>query len=51
MPTWGEDFISGLSIEFSNINRHHSGKYTCSVDNGGTKVATAKVGSNNDFIL
>ena len=43
MPT-GEDFISGLSIEFPTTNRHHSGKYTCSADNGGTKVATAKVG-------
>jgi len=42
MPT-GEDFISGLSIEFPATNRHHSGKYTCSADNGGSKVATAKI--------
>jgi len=42
MPT-GEDSISGLSIYYPTTNRHHSGIYTCSADNGGSEVATAEI--------
>eukprot|EP00090_Calanus_glacialis_P003066 TRINITY_DN12217_c0_g1_i1.p1 TRINITY_DN12217_c0_g1~~TRINITY_DN12217_c0_g1_i1.p1 ORF type:complete len:608 (-),score=110.53 TRINITY_DN12217_c0_g1_i1:469-2292(-) len=42
MPT-GEDFISGLSIYYPTTNRHHSGIYTCSADNGASEVATAEI--------
>lgn len=42
MPT-GEDFISGLSIYYPTTNRHHSGIYTCTADNGGDEDATAEI--------
>jgi len=42
MPT-GEDFISGLSIYYPTTNRHHSGIYSCSADNGGGQAAVAEI--------
>eukprot|EP00092_Neocalanus_flemingeri_P008763 GFUD01009436.1.p1 GENE.GFUD01009436.1~~GFUD01009436.1.p1 ORF type:complete len:618 (+),score=134.10 GFUD01009436.1:101-1954(+) len=42
MPT-GEDFISGLSIYFPTTNRHHSGIYSCSADNGWGEAAAAEI--------
>jgi len=41
LPT-GENTLSGLSIEFSTTDRHYSGIYTCTADNGGTETATAE---------
>jgi len=42
MPT-GEDFISGLSIYYPTTNRHHSGIYTCTADNGADETSTSEV--------
>jgi len=42
MPT-GEDSISGLSIYYPATNRHHSGIYLCSADNGWGEAAVAEI--------
>jgi len=42
MPT-GEDFISAKSIYYPTTNRHHSGIYTCSADNGALETAAAEI--------
>eukprot|EP00090_Calanus_glacialis_P024545 TRINITY_DN3816_c0_g1_i1.p1 TRINITY_DN3816_c0_g1~~TRINITY_DN3816_c0_g1_i1.p1 ORF type:complete len:511 (-),score=71.37 TRINITY_DN3816_c0_g1_i1:374-1906(-) len=42
MPS-GEQSITGLSVMYPKTNRHHSGIYSCSADNGWGSPATATI--------
>jgi len=42
MPS-GEESIKGLAVSFPKTNRHHSGIYSCSADNGWGKPASATI--------
>ena len=34
----GQTEIEGETLSFANVNRHHSGRYQCTADNGYGKV-------------
>ena len=49
MPN-GDDTIVGSDLTFVSVNRHHSGTYECSANNGFGTVATESIELDVEYV-